>query len=222
MIVSLPIVELIDTLDSLRMLNIYMFIFSLYWSPLILVITLKYILHSSFFLMFLTLPFMLIITRKLRDFLLECYHYAALHYTVLHYATLHCTALTFIYISYALYILHIVYTGEMLNGRPVFPGTSTMNQIERVIQVTQMPSKADIEAVASPFAATMLETLPVMNYKTIPQTFPSATEDGLDVLRSCFHFNPDKRPSAEELLRHDFVSDFHNEEEEPNFPGGEE
>ena len=111
--------------------------------------------------------------------------------------------------------------GEMINGRPVFPGTSTMNQIERVIQVTQMPSKADIEAVASPFAATMLETLPVMNYKTIPQTFPSATEDGLDVLRSCFHFNPDKRPSAEELLRHDFVSDFHNEDEEPNFPGGE-
>jgi mitogen-activated protein kinase 15 len=143
-------------------------------------------------------------------------------YTVLHYTILDCTVLTFIYAAYVLYILHINYTGEMLNGRPVFPGTSTMNQIERVIQVTQMPSKADIEAVASPFAATMLETLPVMNYKTIPQTFPSATEDGLDVLRSCFHFNPDKRPSAEELLRHDFVSDFHNEEEEPNFPGGEE
>jgi mitogen-activated protein kinase 15 len=110
--------------------------------------------------------------------------------------------------------------GEMLNGRPVFPGTSTMNQIERVIQVTNMPSKADIDAVASPFAATMLETLPVMNYKTIPETFPTATPDGLDVLHACFHFNPDKRPSAEELLRHVFVAEFHNEEEEPNFPGG--
>lgn len=108
----------------------------------------------------------------------------------------------------------------MLNGRPVFPGTSTMNQIERVIQVTNMPSKADIDAVASPFASTMLETLPVMNYKTIPETFPSATSDGLDVLNACFHFNPDKRPSAEELLRHVFVAEFHNEEEEPNFPGG--
>ena len=110
--------------------------------------------------------------------------------------------------------------GEMLNGRPVFPGTSTMNQIERVIQVTNMPSKADIDAVASPFAATMLETLPVMNYKTIPETFPTATPDGLDVLNACFHFNPDKRPSAEELLKHVFVAEFHNEEEEPNFPGG--
>ena len=95
-----------------------------------------------------------------------------------------------------------------------------MNQIERVIQVTNMPSKADIDAVASPFAATMLETLPVMNYKTIPETFPTATPDGLDVLNACFHFNPDKRPSAEELLKHVFVAEFHNEEEEPNFPGG--
>lgn len=108
----------------------------------------------------------------------------------------------------------------MLNGRPVFPGSSTMNQIERVIQVTQMPSRADIEAVASPFAATLLETLPVMTHKTIPETFPSASPDGLDVLHACLHFNPDKRPSAEELLKHVFVAEFHNEEEEPNFPGG--
>ena len=108
----------------------------------------------------------------------------------------------------------------MLNGSPVFPGTSTMNQIERVIQVTQMPSKADIEVVASPFAATLLETLPVMVHKTIPETFPSASPDGLDVLHACLHFNPDRRPSAEELLKHVFVAEFHNEEEEPNFPGG--
>ena len=28
-----------------------------------------------------------------------------------------------------------MYTGEMLNGRPIFPGKSTMNQIERIIEV---------------------------------------------------------------------------------------
>ena len=83
-----------------------------------------------------------------------------------------------------------------------------------------MPSKADIEVVASPFAATLLETLPVMVHKTIPETFPSASPDGLDVLHACLHFNPDRRPSAEELLKHVFVAEFHNEEEEPNFPGG--
>jgi len=108
--------------------------------------------------------------------------------------------------------------GEMLNGRPVFPGTSTMNQIERIVEVTNMPTKSDIDSISSPYAATMLDSLPVMNYKNIPDTFPSASPDGLDVLESCFFFNPDKRPSAEELLRHVFVNEFHNEEEVSDHP----
>jgi mitogen-activated protein kinase 15 len=110
--------------------------------------------------------------------------------------------------------------GEMINGRPIFPGTSTMNQIERIIELTCMPSKPDIEAIASPFAGTMLESLPVMNYKTIQQIFPAASPEAIDLMKACFHFNPDKRPSAEELLRHLFVTEFHNEEEEPIYPYG--
>ena len=42
-------------------------------------------------------------------------------------------------------------SGEMLNGRPAFPGTSTMNQIERIVEVTGMPPKADVEAVSESF-----------------------------------------------------------------------
>lgn len=37
----------------------------------------------------------------------------------------------------------------MINGRPVFPGTSTINQIERIIEVINIPSKSDIDAIAS-------------------------------------------------------------------------
>lgn len=110
--------------------------------------------------------------------------------------------------------------GEMINGRPLFPGTSTMNQIERIIEVTGMPSKDDIESINSPFAATMLESLPAMNYKTIPGTFPSASPDALNIIQICFEFNPEKRPSSIELLQHPFVADFHNEAEETVYPYG--
>jgi len=110
--------------------------------------------------------------------------------------------------------------GEMLNGRPIFPGTSTMNQIERIIEVTNMPSREDIDSLSSPFAATMLESLPQMSYKSIAQTFPTATPDALDLIKVCFHFNPDKRPNTEALLCHEYVSEFHNEEDEPNYPHG--
>ena len=110
--------------------------------------------------------------------------------------------------------------GEMINGRPVFPGTSTMNQIERIIEVINVPSKQDVEAVASPYAATMLESLPAMNYKLIGEVFPAASNEAIDLIRSCFHFNPARRPSAEELLKHVYVAEFHNEEEEPVYPHG--
>jgi serine/threonine protein kinase len=91
--------------------------------------------------------------------------------------------------------------GEMINGRPVFPGTSTINQIERIIEVINLPSKADIDAIQSVYTATMLESLPPMNYKLLGDVFPQASSEAIDLIRSCFHFNPNKRPSAEELLK---------------------
>lgn len=110
--------------------------------------------------------------------------------------------------------------GEMMNGRPVFPGTSTMNQIERIIEVINFPAKSDIDAIQSQYAATMLESIPPMNYKLIGEVFPTASTEAIDLIRATFHFNPTKRPSAEELLKHIYVADFHNEEEEPIYPYG--
>jgi mitogen-activated protein kinase 15 len=137
----------------------------------------------------------------------------------------------------------------MINGRPIFPGTSTMNQIERIIEVINYPAKSDIDAIQSQYAGTMLESLPAMNYKLLTDVFPQVSQllcqfishanceipsrsisfprnrqkasiEAIDLIKSTFHFNPTKRPSAEELLKHIYVSDFHNEEEEPVYPYG--
>merc|ERR1711998_267064 len=37
--------------------------------------------------------------------------------------------------------------GELLAHKPLFPGSSTMNQLERIIEVTGRPSASDIEAI---------------------------------------------------------------------------
>lgn len=110
--------------------------------------------------------------------------------------------------------------GEMINGRPVFPGTSTMNQIERIVEVTNLPTPEDIAAIASPYAGTMIESLPALQFKVLGEVFPTATAEALDLLRGCFYFNPEIRPCAEDGLRHVFVAEFHNEEEEPIYPHG--
>ncbi len=68
-------------------------------------------------------------------------------------------------------------------------------------QVINVPSKSDIDAIQSVYTATMLESLPPMNYKLLGDVFPQASSEAIDLIRSCFHFNPNKRPSAEELLK---------------------
>merc|ERR1712159_701666 len=50
--------------------------------------------------------------------------------------------------------------GELLSGKPIFPGTSTMNQLDRILEVTGRPTPEDVAALQSPFAETMLESLP--------------------------------------------------------------
>jgi len=104
--------------------------------------------------------------------------------------------------------------GELLGGKPMFPGTSTMNQLDRIIEVTGRPSQDDIEAIDSPFAATMLESLPRTQPLRLQEMFPHASEDALDLLRQLLQFNPHKRIDTEGALNHPYVAAFHNEEEE--------
>jgi len=108
--------------------------------------------------------------------------------------------------------------GELLAQKPLFPGSSTMNQLERIIEVIGRPSAGDIEAIKSPFAATMLESIPPVAGKPMHDIFPHASAEALDLLRRLLQFNPMKRISAESALSHPYVAQFHNPEDEPGFP----
>ena len=105
--------------------------------------------------------------------------------------------------------------GELINGKPIFPGTSTMNQLDRILEITGRPSAEDIEAIQSPFAATMLESMRAPDTPRLEATFPAASPDALDLMSKLMHFNPDKRISAEDALRHPFCAQFHNPADEP-------
>lgn len=105
--------------------------------------------------------------------------------------------------------------GELLGGKPMFPGTSTMNQLDKIIEVTGRPTAEDIAAINSPFAATMLESLPPSRPRSLADMFPGASADALDLLQKLLQFNPNKRITAEQALEHAFVAQFHNPADEP-------
>jgi mitogen-activated protein kinase 15 len=109
--------------------------------------------------------------------------------------------------------------GEMLAGKPVFPGTSTLNQLDRVMSFTGRPSAEDVESLQSSLAQTMLESLPPCRTRSLQEFFPSASEDALDLVQNLMQFNPSKRLTIEQALSHPYVAQFHNPDEEPDCPG---
>eukprot|EP00299_Pterocystis_sp_00344_P009391 c3939_g1_i1.p1 GENE.c3939_g1_i1~~c3939_g1_i1.p1 ORF type:complete len:354 (-),score=101.75 c3939_g1_i1:39-1100(-) len=101
--------------------------------------------------------------------------------------------------------------GELILGKPMFPGTSTMNQLDKIIQVTGFPAQDDIEAIESPFAATMLESLPKpANPRSLEQHFPGASAEAVALMKRMLTFNPHKRITIEESLEDKYVATFHD------------
>ena len=109
--------------------------------------------------------------------------------------------------------------GELLAGKPMFPGTSTVNQLEKIIAVTGAPSKADVAAINSQFAETMLDKLPPVHARSLQDMYPKATTEAIDMLKKLLYFNPTRRLNAEDALKHPFVVMFHDPAQEPVCPG---
>jgi mitogen-activated protein kinase 15 len=104
--------------------------------------------------------------------------------------------------------------GELLGGKPMFPGNSTLNQLERLCETTGMPQATDLEAINSPYAATMADSIPVTTKKPLSMLYPRASPEAMDLVKNLLMFNPQKRLTAEQALEHPYVAQFHNPEDE--------
>ncbi|KAM6142110.1 mitogen-activated protein kinase 15 [Phoenicopterus ruber ruber] len=107
--------------------------------------------------------------------------------------------------------------GELLLGKPLFPGTSTVNQIEQILRVIPAPSPEDILAMQSDYRASVINRMSSRQRVTFEEILPSSTPlPALDLLKKLLVFNPEKRLTAEEALQHPYVKRFHCPAREPS------
>ncbi|NXP06596.1 MK15 kinase, partial [Thinocorus orbignyianus] len=107
--------------------------------------------------------------------------------------------------------------GELLLGKPLFPGTSTVNQIEQILRVIPTPSPEDILVMQSDYKVSVINRMSSRQQVTFEQILPPSTPlPALDLLKKLLVFNPDKRLTAEEALQHPYVKRFHCPAREPS------
>ncbi|EEB12747.1 mitogen-activated protein kinase ERK-A, putative [Pediculus humanus corporis] len=99
--------------------------------------------------------------------------------------------------------------GEMLLGKPLFPGSSTVNQIERIMAALPKPTPQEISNMCTGYGKSLLEG--VIGQKTnLKDMIKSSSQEAIDLVTKLLIFDPGKRLTASQALTHPYVSKFCN------------
>ena len=99
---------------------------------------------------------------------------------------------------------------EMLLGKPLFPGTSTINQIEKIVATIPLPQGREINEICSDYAQSILDKANTVAKRPLKEFLPDATSEAFSLVELLLKFNPSKRLTAHAGLRHPYVARFHN------------
>ncbi|TGZ74802.1 hypothetical protein CRM22_000747 [Opisthorchis felineus] len=104
---------------------------------------------------------------------------------------------------------------EMLIGKPIFPGTSTINQIERIVSAVPRPNRQDILALHSDYGMSVLEEALRKPSSTLDSLFPETVErNAVEMAKHLLQLNPSKRLTVEKALDHPYVQRFRDRQSE--------
>lgn len=104
---------------------------------------------------------------------------------------------------------------ELLRRKPFLPGADTKNQIELIFEVIGTPSEEEIATIPREKSRKLVKSLPKRKGKSFESIFPKATPNALDLLRKFLIFDPAKRITLEEALKHPFLQELHCPDDEP-------
>ncbi|KAI8799946.1 kinase-like domain-containing protein [Cladochytrium replicatum] len=107
---------------------------------------------------------------------------------------------------------------ELMGGRVMFKGSDYIDQLQKIFQVLGTPSDPTLTALCSQRVLRFLQSWPVHSKVPWTKLFPRVEASALDLLERLLAFDPSKRLTAEQSLRHKYLSAYHHPEDEPDHP----
>ncbi|KAG1221440.1 hypothetical protein G6F35_005989 [Rhizopus arrhizus] len=100
---------------------------------------------------------------------------------------------------------------EMASGRPLFPGNSISDQLQRIFKVLGTPTEESWPKVSQlPEYKRDFEIFPKISLKTI---LPKLDELGIDLLKRLLEYPPEKRITASDALQHPYFDELRKKEQ---------
>jgi mitogen-activated protein kinase 1/3 len=100
---------------------------------------------------------------------------------------------------------------ELMGRRPLFPGSDYLEQLRLIISKVGSPDKEDLEAIPTPAARSFIESLGKVKKTPWKQLFPGAPDLALDLLDKLLAFNPKKRITVSQALKHPYFKSLYRD-----------
>eukprot|EP00199_Chlamydomonas_sp_CCMP681_P001746 CAMPEP_0119107322 /NCGR_PEP_ID=MMETSP1180-20130426/9639_1 /TAXON_ID=3052 ORGANISM="Chlamydomonas cf sp, Strain CCMP681" /NCGR_SAMPLE_ID=MMETSP1180 /ASSEMBLY_ACC=CAM_ASM_000741 /LENGTH=374 /DNA_ID=CAMNT_0007092793 /DNA_START=104 /DNA_END=1225 /DNA_ORIENTATION=- len=108
---------------------------------------------------------------------------------------------------------------ELLGRKPVFPGKDYVDQLKLIIKVLGPPSDEDLTFITSIKARAYIRALPSHESIPLKKRFPEADALAIDLMMKMLEFDPRKRITVAQALKHPWLAQLHDASAEPNSPG---
>jgi mitogen-activated protein kinase 15 len=95
---------------------------------------------------------------------------------------------------------------ELLLGQILFAGESTLNQIETIINLLGNPTEKDLEKMKILITKEKLYEMDFHKINSFSLLFKNQDPMAVDLIRRILVYNPLKRPSAEQILKHPYFA----------------
>lgn len=98
---------------------------------------------------------------------------------------------------------------ELLTGRPILTGSSPVNQIEKIIAMLGTPSLSDVKGSSD--GIDFIKKMGFRVSRPLAEYFPNVRNPlAIDLLSKLLKFNPEQRISADEAVKHPYMSQFYD------------